>query len=130
MMILNLNGSWELKDEVGEKLCQVEVPGSVISGLYAAGRIEHPYYRENEYETRDLFWEDYEFTRHFEVDGDLLAQKELSLVCKGLDTLTHIYMNGKELAATNNMHCTYQFPIKDYVHQGENEIRIVFHSVL
>lgn len=130
MMILNLNGSWELKDEVGEKLCQVEVPGSVISGLYAAGKIAHPYYRENEYETRDLFWKDYEFTRSFEVSEELLAQKEQTLVCKGLDTLTHIYMNGKELAATNNMHCTYQFPIKDYVHQGENEIRIVFHSVL
>ena len=130
MMILDLNGSWELKDEAGEKLCQVEVPGSVISGLYAAGKIAHPYYRENEYETRDLFWKDYEFTRSFEVSEELLAQKEQTLVCKGLDTLTHIYMNGKELASTNNMHRTYQFPIKDYVHQGENEIRIVFHSVL
>lgn len=130
MMILDLNGSWELKDEVGEKLCQVEVPGSVISGLYAAGKIAHPYYRENEYETRDLFWKDYEFVRHFEVNEELLSQKELLLVCRGLDTLTHIYMNGKELASTNNMHRTYQFPIKDYVHQGENEIRIVFHSVL
>lgn len=130
MMILDLNGSWELKDEAGEKLCQVEVPGSVISGLYAAGKIAHPYYRENEYETRDLFWKDYEFVRHFEVNEELLSQKELLLVCRGLDTLTHIYMNGKELASTNNMHRTYQFPIKDYVHQGENEIRIVFYSVL
>ena len=66
-MILELNGSWELKDEAGEKLCQVEVPGSVISGLYAAGKIAYPYYRENEYETRGLFWKDYEFTRSFEV---------------------------------------------------------------
>ena len=76
MMILDLNGSWELKDEAGEKLCQVEVPGSVISGLYAAGKIAYPYYRENEYETRDLFWKDYEFTRSFEVSEELLAQKE------------------------------------------------------
>ena len=60
-MRLELNGDWELRNEAGETLCPVEVPGSVVSGLYAAGKIEHPYYRENEYATRELFQKDYEF---------------------------------------------------------------------
>lgn len=130
MTKLELNGEWELKNETGETLCQVKVPGTVISGLYAAGKIEHPYYRENEYATRELFRKDYEFVRCFEVSDDLYNEKELTLICEGLDTLTQIYINGKEIAATDNMHRTYIFSVKEYLNQGENEIRIVFKSVL
>lgn len=126
----DLGGVWELRDEAGEILCPVTVPGSVISGLYAAGRIEHPYYRENEYIVRELFQRDYEFARCFEVCDALWQEKELTIVCEGLDTLARIYINGKEIAATDNMHRTYFFPVKEYLKQGENEIRIVFQSVL
>ena len=45
MRELTLNGDWKLKNDAGDMLCEVKVPGSVISGLYAAGKIEHPYYR-------------------------------------------------------------------------------------
>ena len=69
---LLLNGEWTIKKQ-GEALCAVTVPGSVISGLYAAGKIAHPYEGENEYATRDLFWEDYEFVRDFEVSREVLA---------------------------------------------------------
>lgn len=130
MARLELNGDWELRSEEGEILCSVKVPGSVISGLYTAGKMEHPYYRENEYKTRELFWKDYEFVRSFEVSKELLEEKELTLVCEGLDTLTQIFINGQELASTDNMHRTYAFSLKEYVHAGENEIRIVFKSVL
>ncbi|MDE7476692.1 MAG: glycoside hydrolase family 2 protein [Lachnospiraceae bacterium] len=130
MIMLDLKGKWNLKDDKGAMLCAVEVPGTVISGLYAAGKIENPYYRENEYEVRKLFWKDYQFVRSFMVDRELLTRKELALVCKGLDTLAQIFINGKEIACTDNMHRTYTFPIKDYVREGENEICITFHSVL
>ena len=129
-MRLELNGDWELRNEAGETLCPVEVPGSVVSGLYAAGKIEHPYYRENEYATRELFQKDYEFVRRFVADRDLMNEKELTLVCEGLDTLTDIFINDRKVADTDNMHRTYIFPVKEYVKQGENEIRIVFRSVL
>lgn len=130
MKVLELNGNWELKDEAGELLCPVKVPGTVISGLYASGKIAHPYYRENEYAVRELFWKDYQFVRSFLVSEELYAQEELILVCEGLDTLTQIIINGKRIASTDNMHRTYRFPIKEYVHVGENEICIVFDSVL
>lgn len=68
MTILDLNGNWELRDADGALLCPVKVPGSVISGLYAAGKTAHPYYRENEYAARELFWKDYQFVRRFAVD--------------------------------------------------------------
>lgn len=130
MKVLDLNGEWELRDEAGALLCPVKVPGTVISGLCAAGKIEDPYYRDNEYGVRELFWKDYQFVRSFVADRELMRQKEISLVCKGLDTLAQICINGKELAATDNMHRTYTFPLKEYVHEGENQICITFHSVL
>ena len=130
MKILNLDGKWELRNEEGEMICPVEVPGTVISGLFAAGKIEDPYYRENEYKVRELFWKDYQFVHSFAVDQELMGQKELKLVCNGLDTLAQICINGKDLASTDNMHRTYTFSIKEYVHEGENEISITFHSVL
>ena len=130
MKILDLNGKWELRDAAGAPLCSVEVPGTVISGLCAAGKIENPYYRENEYAVRDLFWKDYRFVRSFVVDKELMGAKELNLVCRGLDTLAQICINGKELAVTDNMHRTYTFSVREYVQEGENEICITFRSVL
>ncbi len=130
MIKVSLNDNWEIRDEAGEMLCNVSVPASVISGLYEAGKIEHPYYRENEYITREMFQKDYEFVRNFELDENLLAEDELMLICEGLDTLAHIYINGEEIAATNNMHRTYKFSIKKYLKAGVNEVRIVFKSVL
>ena len=130
MRRMNLNGTWELRDETGAELCTVEVPGTVISGLYAAGKIENPYDRENEYGVRDLFWKDYQFVRSFVVERRLLEESEVNLVCEGLDTLAQVCINGKELASTDNMHRTYIFPVKEYIREGENEICITFRSVL
>lgn len=130
MTRLELNGSWELRDHTGALLCPVEVPGSVISGLYGAGMIEHPYDKENEYRTRELFEKDYEFVREFDISRKLCEEKKIELICEGLDTLAQIFINGVEIASTNNMHRTYSFSVKDYVKEGKNEIRVVFHSVL
>ena len=50
-----LNGRWELAEAGKDTLCAVQVPGSVISGLYGAGKIEDPFYRTDEDATRELF---------------------------------------------------------------------------
>ena len=130
MRTVELNGTWQISSERDELLCPVTVPGSVISGLYAAGKIEHPYYRENEYEIRELFRKDYSFSRSFAVEQELLHEKKVELVCEGLDTLTEIYLNGALLAKTDNMHRTWRFDVKEYLKTGENQIRILFKSVL
>ena len=68
METLILNGEWKVR-EVGSGLTYpVTVPGSVLSALTDAKAIPDPYYRDNEYEIRELFWKDYEFERSFEQD--------------------------------------------------------------
>lgn len=113
MKKMNLNGNWELRNGTDEVPCPVKVPGTVISALYAAGKIPHPYVRENEYLVRELFWQDYIFVRQFEIGEELLGESEVKLVCEGLDTLAQIYLNGREIAATDNMHRTYSFSVKN-----------------
>lgn len=44
-----------MKEESGENEYPAKVPGSVLSVLLAADVIEDPYYRRNEYRTRELF---------------------------------------------------------------------------
>ena len=90
MRRMNLNGTWELRDETGAELCTVEVPGTVISGLSAAGKIENPYDRENEYGVRDLFWKDYQFVRCFVAERGLMEESEVNLVCEGQIGRAHV----------------------------------------
>ena len=135
-----LHGIWKMRQMGESKINAVQIresqeyeasiPGTVISCLRDNKAIEDPYFGTNEYEIRDMFWNDYEFTYTFKVEGGMLSDSSLDLVCQGLDTLADIYINDELLAATNNMHRTYRFPVGDRLHTGENQIRILFHSTL
>ena len=131
MQTCTLNGTWQLS--AGHRSLEsvdMQIPGTVLSGLLAAGKIKDPFYRTNEDATRALFWKDYVFIRTFDVDEELLAQQHIVLVCEGLDTLAEISINGTFLAKTDNMHRTWKFQAKKLLHPGKNEIQIVFRSVL
>lgn len=131
MQTCTLNGTWQLS--AGHRSLEsvdMQIPGTVLSGLLAAGKIKDPFYRTNEDATRALFWKDYVFTRTFDVDEELLAQQHIVLVCEGLDTLAEISINGTFLAKTDNMHRTWKFQAKKLLHPEKNEIQIVFRSVL
>lgn len=131
MQTCTLNGTWQLSaGHRSLKSVDMQIPGTVLSGLLAAGKIKDPFYRTNEDATRALFWKDYVFTRTFDVDEELLAQQHIVLVCEGLDTLAEISINGTFLAKTDNMHRTWKFQAKKLLHPGKNEIQIVFRSVL
>lgn len=131
MQTCTLNGTWQLSAAHRSfESVDMQIPGTVLSGLLAAGKIKDPFYRTNEDATRALFWKDYVFTRTFDVDEELFAQQHIVLVCEGLDTLAEISINGTFLAKTDNMHRTWKFQAKELLHPGKNEIQIVFRSVL
>ncbi|MDD5949767.1 MAG: glycoside hydrolase family 2 protein, partial [Lachnospiraceae bacterium] len=97
-----LNGNWQLQDESGECLCDCTVPGSVLSAMLDAHLIEDPYYRMNEYPTRELLKKDYSFTHSFFVERQENLYYEL--VCDGIDTVADIYLNGEKIESVDNMH--------------------------
>lgn len=125
---INLNGNWKMKNVTGNEWIDAKVPGTVFSDLMNAGLADNPFYRDNEDKIQDLFLEDYEYIREFEVLSSHLQNDEVTLCCEGLDTLADVYLNKQLIANTDNMHRSYRFDIKNKLVAGINEIHIVFHS--
>lgn len=111
-----------------EQWVQGSVPGSVYNDLLANGLMEDPYYRDNEYKIMELSKFDYEYERSFELSRAYMKKNKLVLHCDGVDTLSHIYINGAEIGTTENMHRIYEFDIRAYVKEGINTINVLLHS--
>ena len=73
----------------------MSVPGTVLSGLLEAGKMQDPYYRENEYEARELLAKDYVFETDFcYFRGAIKIKKHCVLVLRGTWIhLADVYVN-------------------------------------
>ncbi|GKX32254.1 beta-mannosidase [Vallitalea longa] len=130
MEIITLNGNWKMKESHENTWLNAVVPGSVYLDLLNNGKIDDPFYRDNEYKIRDLSYNDYEYTREFNISNEILKEENILLCCNGIDTIADIYINDKLVKQTINMHCTYEIDIKEYINKGSNTIRIYIHSPL
>ena len=117
-----LNGLWNLSGNGYD--CNGNVPGSVYSILLENNLMDDPYYRQNELKALELAEHDYTFSCTFDFNED---EKKTLLCCDGLDTLCDIYLNGKPIGHTRNMHRSYEFDITELL-QKKNELKLVFHS--
>lgn len=108
----------------------VEPPFSVLSALIESGQIEHPYFGGNESEARDLLYNDCSATAKFVLDKDLLGKKHICIGFEGIDTVSEIYLNGRLLGKTENMHRAYFFDAKGFLKEGENILRINISSAI
>ena len=105
--------------------CNGTIPGSVYSFLLDNNLMEDPYYRTNELKATPILENDFDFSRKFDFTKQ---DYPVLLHCDGLDTLCDIYINGKHIAYTDNMHRTYEFDVTDALINGENEIKLHFAS--
>jgi beta-mannosidase len=128
-MKMLLNGLWSFQKIGDSHFYPGTVPGSVYGDLLANGLMPDPFDQDNEYTVRELMNEDYAYERTFNLTPDQLSTR-LFLRCDGLDTLAEITVNGRPLAATDNMHRRWRFPLEGFVNAGENRIRVVFRSCL
>ena len=129
MKTLSLNGPWTLNVS-GEGFGPVPatVPGSVYNDLLKAGRIDDPFWRDNETTALALMENDFTYARIFEVPAELLACDRVLLRCDGLDTLAEIAVNGAPAGRADNMHRAYEFDVKALLKAGENTISVTFRS--
>lgn len=128
MQLLTLNGAWRMKRTGEREWIDAVVPGSVFNDLLRAGKMDDPFYRDNEMAALELTKFDYEYERGFEVDPALLARDVVLLRCEGLDTLCELSLNGKLVLSADNMHRTYETDVKDALQPGPNVIRVVIRS--
>jgi beta-mannosidase len=128
MITINLNGAWRMRRSGDSEWLDAVVPGSVYADLMRAERMEDPFYRDNEDAALKLCNDDYEYMRMFRIENGLLSANHVLLRCEGLDTLCEIFINGRSLARTDNMHRTYELNIQPYLNEGDNELRLLFSS--
>ncbi len=65
MLQQTLNGTWSMREVTESRWLQARMPGSVMQTLLEHNLIGDPHWRLNEYEARELFRKDYEFTENF-----------------------------------------------------------------
>ena len=119
MQMYSLNGKWQMQGAGFD--CEGTVPGSVYSFLLDNKLMNDPFYRDNERDALKLMENDFHFSKKFDFDK---PDFPVLLHCDGLDTLCNIYVNGKYIAHTDNMHRTYEFDVTEALVDGENEIKI------
>lgn len=138
---IDLTGIWEFtidrRSNISElpqglisstKWMAAEVPGTVHTDLLANGKIEDPFYRDNELKVQWVSEVGWMYRREFHVPEEMLAMDAVQLVAEGLDTFSTVLVNGHEIARTQNMFIKHRIDVKQILHPGENEIQIEFDS--
>lgn len=128
MKTLNLNGKWQLKNCTTNKTIEAVVPGTDFGNLIRANEIKNPLISGIEEEALETAKNDFEFSRFFEIDEEMLAYEHINLKCQSLDTLCTCYINGKKAFESHNAYVPVDADIKPYLTIGSNSITIHFNS--
>ena len=123
-----LCGRWEFGQSGKDVRKSAEVPGCNYLDLMRNSDIPDPFSGLNEKEVQWVAREDWEYRRSFDITREELLSDEIFLVCKMLDTVCTVFINGKEIGRGKNCHIEYDFPVKKYLSEGVNEICILFYS--
>ncbi len=129
MQIIELKNNWQLKRLSTGEIFNINLPSSVIKTLLAHGRIQDPYYRDNQDYILPILEEDFEFSTEFEINNEIFLNDKFFL-CIQVDTISDIYLNEKIILKTKNMHRIYEVEVKDILKKGRNTLRVVIHSAL
>jgi beta-mannosidase len=114
----NLEGGW----------FPATVPGDVHLDLLKDGKIPDPFYRDNEAKLQWIEKAGWEYRSSIVANRATLARENVELVFDGLDTACTVYLNGQRIASPNNMFQQWRFDVKSQLHEGANDLRIVFPS--
>lgn len=124
-----INKNWRMILDGREYACK-KFPVSMYQTLIINGKLEDPYYGENQYEALELSRKDCEFICEFVPEGDIFKTDRAMLVFHGVDTLAEISFNGTHILSTDNMFRTYEKDVKDLLVRGKNLISVKISSPL
>ena len=123
MITQGLHTRWTLELPSQEKI-PATVPGTVYTALLDAGRLEDPFYRDNEGKALALMEHDYRYATVFTPDPAILECPHQVLRFEGVDTVADIRLNGVLLGHVENMHRTFEFDVAGILRPGENGLQV------
>ncbi|MBK9356606.1 MAG: glycoside hydrolase family 2 protein [Bacteroidales bacterium] len=119
---------WKFRQVATDVWMPATVPGTVHTDLIAAGRIEDPYYRQNELRVQWIDKVNWEYKTKIILTKEDLQRNNIRLVFEGLDTWAHVYLNGNLLLKADNMFVTWRVDAKPFLKAGENELKVLLFS--
>lgn len=106
-----------------------KVPGDVHSTLIEQHILEHPFFAQNDQKARwveqKVWWYRTEFTWDDEVGQD----ERVLLTFDGLDTFATIFLNGREMAASDNMFVPLTLDVTREIRRGKNWLAVKFDPI-
>ena len=90
-----LHENWRLQMPGLAEAVPAQVPGSVYADLLAAGKMEDPYYRDNEDGALPLMEKDFLYAVCFVPEEGILNCPTQVLRFEGVDTVADIRLNGE-----------------------------------
>lgn len=128
-MQMNLT-NWEFRACGDEAWLPAVVPGTVHTDLLRNGIIDQPFYGTNEHDLQWIDKKDWEYRTVLILEEAWQTLAVTELVFSGLDTYADVYVNNVHALSADNMFLSWTVNVKGLLQPGENEIRIVFRSVV
>jgi beta-mannosidase len=122
---LSLGGDFSLRAASRDIATTIALPGDVHTALLNANLIPDPYWGENEKQVLWVGETAWTMERAFsatkaDVDG------YLTLTLSEVDCIATIFLNGEEIARTDNTFIRYDIDVTGKVRLGENTLRLEF----
>ncbi|GHU72397.1 beta-mannosidase [Bacteroidia bacterium] len=124
----NIHSGWRFKQARSENWFPATVPGVVHTDLMANRLIEDPFFRLNE---RNLQWidkEDWIYETELFVSSEIFQKQNIRLYFKGLDTYADVFLNNEKILEAANMFREWKIDVKGKLKEGDNQLKIYFHS--
>jgi beta-mannosidase len=123
-----LNDGWSFCQVGKEQWRSADVPGVVQTDLLRHKLIPDFMLGTNIDSVQWVENEDWIYKRTLVANDTLLKHGHLDLVFKGLDTFAEVYLNDTLLGKADNMFRTWEWPIKELLNPGANELKVIFRS--
>lgn len=126
--VKNLHEGWKFRQARLTNWYPATVPGVVHMDLLQNKIIEDPFFRLNE---RGLQWidkEDWVYETCFTLAADMMRKENMELVFEGLDTYADVYLNDECILKADNMFRRWSIPVRQYIREENNILKVYFHS--
>lgn len=123
-----IDSGWEFRAEDETEWLPATVPGSVHTDLFAAGRIEDPFYRLNEHDLQWIDKKNWVYRCSFMVPGHIADMEGLELHFSGLDTYADVSLNGEIILNADNMFREWSVNCSGLLRKGANMLEITLRS--
>ena len=121
---------WTFNQQFDSLKLPATIPGTVHTDLYQNQRIPDPFFGNHEKALQWIENETWEYETNFFISNEEFKNQNIDLEFEGLDTYATVFLNGKVILDADNMFRKWTVEAKKQLKNGDNHLKIVFHSAV